>query len=170
MVLCCAYLGGEVFEDGGEVNRRPGSNTFGVTPLLQETGNPADGELEPRLWGSGNGLRFRLASAADGLCCGCLLTHDLRGFLYFGGVIKIESGERILDRVIVELVVRIFIASVAVFWLVGLLPARIAIVDRIFSDLRYRALLSYWLIAVNKDCLRGNVISYPACFHIIFYN
>lgn len=50
------YLGGEVFEDGGEVNRGSGANTFGVLSGLEESGDPTDGELETGLGRSRHGF------------------------------------------------------------------------------------------------------------------
>lgn len=42
-------LGGEVFEDGGEVDRRSGADALGVAAFLEEPGDSADGELEAGL-------------------------------------------------------------------------------------------------------------------------
>lgn len=39
-------LGGEIFQDGGEVNWSSGTDTVGVFTRLQEAGDPANGELE----------------------------------------------------------------------------------------------------------------------------
>lgn len=40
------YLGGEVFEDGSQVDRSSGTNTCGVFAVLQKPGDTTDGELE----------------------------------------------------------------------------------------------------------------------------
>nr|GLL17727.1 unknown [Ipomoea trifida] len=41
------YLGGKIFEDGGEIDGSTGSDTLGVLAGLEKTGNTTDGELEP---------------------------------------------------------------------------------------------------------------------------
>jgi hypothetical protein len=51
-----AYLGGEVLEDGGEVDGGAGADALGVAALLEEAADAADGELEPGLDGAGHGL------------------------------------------------------------------------------------------------------------------
>ena len=38
-------LSGEILEDGGEVDGRAGANTLGVPAFLEESSDPADGEL-----------------------------------------------------------------------------------------------------------------------------
>lgn len=43
------YLSSKIFEDGGEIDRSTGSNTFGVLAGLEKTGNTTDGELESGL-------------------------------------------------------------------------------------------------------------------------
>lgn len=48
------YLSGEIFEDGGEVDRSAGAGSLGVAALLQEPGDTADGELEAGLDGFGD--------------------------------------------------------------------------------------------------------------------
>jgi hypothetical protein len=54
------YLGGEVLEDGGEVDGGAGADALGVASLLEVPTDAADGELEPRL----DGARHRLLPLA----------------------------------------------------------------------------------------------------------
>jgi hypothetical protein len=49
-------LGGEVLEDGGEVDAGTDSDALGVAALLQVASDTRDGELESRLGGGANGL------------------------------------------------------------------------------------------------------------------
>ena len=49
-------LGGEVLEDGGEVDAGANSDALGVATLLQVASDTRDGELESRLGGGANGL------------------------------------------------------------------------------------------------------------------
>ena len=49
-------LGGEVLEDGGEVDAGANSDALGVAALLQVASDTRDGELESRLGGGANGL------------------------------------------------------------------------------------------------------------------
>ena len=48
-----AYLGGKVFEDGGEVDGGSGADTLGVFACLEETGDTTDGELKAGLAAAG---------------------------------------------------------------------------------------------------------------------
>jgi hypothetical protein len=54
------YLGGEVLEDGGEVDGGAGADALGVASLLEVATDAADGELQPRL----DGARHRLLPLA----------------------------------------------------------------------------------------------------------
>uniref|UniRef100_A0A453MUE8 Uncharacterized protein n=1 Tax=Aegilops tauschii subsp. strangulata TaxID=200361 RepID=A0A453MUE8_AEGTS len=49
-------LGGEVLEDGGEVDGGAGADPLGVAALLEVAPDAADGELEPSLDGPGHRL------------------------------------------------------------------------------------------------------------------
>ena len=49
-------LGAKVLEHGGEVYGRAGADTRGVLALLEEAVHTADGKLETRLLGAGDGL------------------------------------------------------------------------------------------------------------------
>lgn len=70
-------LGGEVFKDGGEVDRGAGADALSITALLEVPGDPADGELEAGLVRPGDRLGGGfLASAALGRCVG--RTHFFR--------------------------------------------------------------------------------------------
>ena len=60
------YLGGEVLEHGGEIDRSAGADSLGVTAFLQEPGDTADGELEAGLDGLRHGLLPLAASPASG--------------------------------------------------------------------------------------------------------
>uniref|UniRef100_A0A8R7UQB3 Uncharacterized protein n=2 Tax=Triticum urartu TaxID=4572 RepID=A0A8R7UQB3_TRIUA len=65
----CAYLCGEVLEDGGEVDGGAGADALGVAALLEVAPDAADGELEPGLHGPGHGL-LPVASLPSGhLAC-----------------------------------------------------------------------------------------------------
>lgn len=58
-------LSGEVFEDGGEIDRSAGPDALGVLAGLEESGDPSDGKLEAGFVGSGDGFGgLGLASAA----------------------------------------------------------------------------------------------------------
>ncbi|CAM0876344.1 unnamed protein product [Alopecurus aequalis] len=56
-------LGGEVLEDGGEVDGGAGADALGVSALLEVAADTADGELEPGL----DRPRHRLLPGAAGL-------------------------------------------------------------------------------------------------------
>ena len=62
------YLGGEVLEDGGEVDGGAGADALRVLAGLEVAGDAADGELEPGLGRPRHRLRrLRLAAAAASL-------------------------------------------------------------------------------------------------------
>ena len=52
----CKYLGGEVFEDGGEIDGSAGSDALRVAALLEIPPDSSNGELEARLDGPGDRL------------------------------------------------------------------------------------------------------------------
>ena len=58
------YLGGEIFEDGGEVDGGAGADALGVTAFLEVTADSADGELEAGLDGARDGLLLGPAAAS----------------------------------------------------------------------------------------------------------
>ena len=48
------YLGGEIFENGGEVDRSTGSDAFGVFAGFEKASDSSNGELEAGFTASGN--------------------------------------------------------------------------------------------------------------------
>jgi len=70
-------LGGEVLEDGGEVDGGAGADTLGVATLLEVAADTADGELEAGLHGARDRLLLRAAAAATP--CRGLLRHLCSG-------------------------------------------------------------------------------------------
>ena len=56
-------LGGQVLEDGGEVDRRSRTDTLGESPLAEEPRHAADGELQTCPGGPGGGSLLALAAA-----------------------------------------------------------------------------------------------------------
>lgn len=67
-------FGGEIFHDGGQVNRGAGTDPLGVVALPQETVDTADGELEARPAGPGLRLSLHLTALASS-------GHDFDRFL-----------------------------------------------------------------------------------------
>merc|ERR550514_2244600 len=62
-------LGGEVLKDGSEVDWGTGSNSLGVSSLLQESGDSSDWELKSGSHGSGlgsSGTRLSFTSSSFG--------------------------------------------------------------------------------------------------------
>ena len=51
------YLGSEVFQDGGEINRSAGADTIGVLSGFEKASNTADGKLKTGLMRSGHRIR-----------------------------------------------------------------------------------------------------------------
>ena len=75
------YLGGEVLEDGGEVDGGAGADALGVAALLEVAPDAADGKLEPGLHGAGHRL-LPVASLPSGhLACCFSGDEDSRGVL-----------------------------------------------------------------------------------------
>jgi len=71
-------LGAEVLEHGGEVYGRAGADARGVLALLEEAVHTADGELETRFHGAGDGLAA-LGLATTGRARACLAGHAVGG-------------------------------------------------------------------------------------------
>nr|GMD80819.1 dymeclin isoform X2 [Ipomoea batatas] len=72
----CGPLNSEIFKNSSEINRSSGTNTLGVLSSLEESSDPADRELEPRLRRSRHRFcGFRLASTSAALPCTPAATH-----------------------------------------------------------------------------------------------
>nr|GMC85045.1 hypothetical protein Iba_chr04cCG17410 [Ipomoea batatas] len=70
------HLSSEILKNSSEINQSSGTNTLGVLSSLEESSDPADRELEPRLRGSRHRLcGFRLASTSAALPFTPAATH-----------------------------------------------------------------------------------------------
>ena len=81
------HLGGEVLEDGGEVDRGAGADALGVAALLEEAPDAAHRELEAGL----DGPRHRLLPLAAALPSGHLSSSSPTSYARcgFGGWIEL---------------------------------------------------------------------------------
>ena len=72
------YLGGEVLENSGEIDRSSGTDTLGVFTGFEESSDSSDGELKTGFRWSRDGFGgLWLSSATFGCSASCACTHRL---------------------------------------------------------------------------------------------